>query len=1006
MTANCSKEHNQITDDFAIERQDRLEVIGARVNNLKDIDVTIPHDALTVITGLSGSGKSSLAFDTIYAEGQRRYIETFSSYARGMLGGLQRPDVDKVSGLNPVIAIEQKTVNRNPRSTIGTTTEVYDFLRLLYARIAEARSYISGEPMIKYTGEQIVDLLLDKYAGKRVAILAPVVKNRKGHYKELLDTLRRKGYLRVRVDGELMELTMGMKLDRYRNHSIELVIDRIKVVASERDRISETVAEALRQGDKELMVIDVDEPDAKPAYFSQHLMDPVSGISYPEPAPHTFSFNSPQGACPHCKGLGYAFAIDLDKLFPDRSKSIRNGAIAPLGKYQSKMIFWQIAAVLENHGFSLDTPVADLPDEVLTDILYGLSQPLYVRNEGGAISNYKLSFDGLLRYLEPETSVPEGEAGGAAGQASSESRFAARVVCPECNGQRLRRESLHFFIDNRNIADLARLDIAELHKWITDLEPKLSPTQAVIGREILKEIRTRLGFLIDVGLEYLSLDRNSATLSGGESQRIRLATQIGSELVNVLYILDEPSIGLHQRDNRRLINSLKRLRDAGNTVIVVEHDKDMMLASDYIVDIGPKAGRKGGEVVYQGNPAKMLGAGTLTADYLTGKRSIPLPAERRAGNGTTIDLLGATGHNLKDVNLTIPLGTFTVVAGVSGSGKSSLINSTLQPILSRHFYRSLTEPLPYREIKGMENIDKVVTVDQSPLGRTPRSNPATYTGLFSDIRTLFVNLPEAKIRGYKPGRFSFNIAGGRCEVCGGNGYRTIEMNFLPDVLVPCEACGGKRYKRETLEVRYKGKSIADVLDMTINQALEFFSAIPKIARKLQVLADIGLGYIKLGQPSSTLSGGENQRVKLATELARRDTGRTLFILDEPTTGLHFDDIRALLDVLDNLVAKGNTVVVIEHNLDVVAHADHVIDMGPGGGRDGGHIVATGTPEQIAALDSPTASFLAEELAIHPPVPLGKPKDKPKAKGSKTVADADGAVTKAAGKRGRPRKNVS
>lgn len=1010
-------ESNQhISDNLLpdVEPQDRLEVIGARVNNLKNIDVTIPHDALTVITGLSGSGKSSLAFDTIYAEGQRRYLETFSSYARGMMGELQRPDVDKVSGLNPVIAIEQKTVNRNPRSTIGTTTEVYDFLRLLYARIAEARSYISGQPMIKYTSEQIVSLILDRYDGRRIAVLAPLVKNRKGHYKELFDSLRRKGYLRVRVDGEMREITMGMKLDRYRNHSIELVIDRVKVNAGERERIAETVTEALRQGEKELMVVDPDTDEA--AYFSQLLMDPVTGISYPEPAPHTFSFNSPQGACPHCKGLGYSFAIDRSKIFPDASKSIRNGAIAPLGKYQSKMIFWQMAAVLESHGYSLDTPVSELSEEAMSDLLYGTPQPLYISNEGGAISNYKLTFDGLLRYLEPDTSVPaEGEERGAQARADGESRFATRVVCPECHGARLRKESLHFFIDDKNIADLARMDITELHEWVSTLEPKLSPTQAVIGREIIKEIRTRLSFLVDVGLEYLSLDRNSATLSGGESQRIRLATQIGSELVNVLYILDEPSIGLHQRDNRRLIDSLKRLRDAGNTVIVVEHDKDMMLSADYIVDIGPKAGRKGGEVVYQGDPHTMLSSGTLTSEYLTGVRSIPMPPQRRPGNGLALKLLGATGHNLKNVDLTIPLGTFTVVAGVSGSGKSSLINGTLQPILSKHFFRSLAEPLPYKAIEGLGNIDKVITVDQSPLGRTPRSNPATYTGLFADIRSLFVNLPEAKIRGYKPGRFSFNIAGGRCEVCGGNGYRTIEMNFLPDVLVPCEACGGKRYKRETLEVRYKGKSIADVLDMTINQALEFFRPIPKIARKLQVLADIGLGYIKLGQPSSTLSGGENQRVKLATELARRDTGRTLFILDEPTTGLHFDDIRALLDVLDNLVDKGNTVVVIEHNLDVVAHADHIIDMGPGGGRDGGRIVATGTPEEIAAAESPTGPFLREELSAHPAVPVGQPA-KPKRRSRPSVDEAETAApnsaeakaeadTAAPKRRGRPRKSA-
>lgn len=941
-----------------IEPQDRLEVIGARVNNLKNIDVTIPHDALTVVTGLSGSGKSSLAFDTIYAEGQRRYLETFSSYARGMMGGMQHPDVDKVSGLNPVIAIEQKTVNRNPRSTVGTTTEVYDFLRLLFARIAEARSYISGEPMIKYTAEQIVSLILSRYADKRVYILAPLVKNRKGHYKELFDTLRRKGYLRVRVDGEMREITMGMKLDRYRNHSVELVIDRLRVSDKERERLDETVAEALRQGDKELMVVDAD--SGTPAFFSQHLMDPATGISYPEPAPHTFSFNSPQGACPRCKGLGYSYAIDSDKIFTDRARSIREGAIGPLGKYQSKMIFWQLAAVLEAHGFTLDTPVRELTEDAISDILYGSSQPLYI-NEGGALSNYKIPFDGLLRYLEPDADAAVDA--GAGEKVAPESRFATRVVCPECQGRRLRRESLHFFIDGKNISDLARMDIAELHSWIASLEPRLSPTQAVIGHEILKEIATRLGFLVDVGLEYLSLDRNSSTLSGGESQRIRLATQIGSELVNVLYILDEPSIGLHQRDNRRLIDSLKSLRDAGNTVIVVEHDKDMMLAADYIVDIGPKAGRKGGEVVFQGTPDEMLRTSTLTARYLTGDTAIPVPAKRRKGNGDFIRLLGASGNNLRNVDLAIPLGTFTVVSGVSGSGKSSLVNSTLQPILSRHFYRSLAEPLPYRKIEGIKNIDKVVTVDQSPLGRTPRSNPATYTGIFADIRALFVGLPEAKIRGYKPGRFSFNIAGGRCEACGGNGYRTIEMNFLPDVLVPCEECGGKRYKRETLEVRYKGKSIADVLDMTISQALEFFDAIPKLRRKLQVLADIGLGYIKLGQPSSTLSGGENQRVKLATELARRDTGRTLFILDEPTTGLHFDDIRALLAVLDSLVEKGNTVLVIEHNIDVILHADHVIDMGPGGGRDGGTIVATGTPEQLAALPpshpSPTAPFLRQ-----------------------------------------------
>lgn len=939
-----------VKEQETIQPQEALTVLGARVHNLKNIDVTIPHDRLTVITGLSGSGKSSLAFDTIFAEGQRRYIETFSSYARNMLGNLERPDVDNISGLSPVIAIEQKTVNRNPRSTIGTTTEIYDFLRLLYARIGEARSYISGEPMIKYTQEKIVDLILDRYDGKKIYILAPIVKNRKGHYKELFEQLRKKGYLNVRVDGELREITLGMKLDRYKNHTVELVIDRLKVAAKDEQRLRETVDNALHQGDKQLVVLDVDTDEV--AHYSQMLMDPVSGISYREPAPHNFSFNSPQGACPACKGLGYVNLIDRDKIIPDSNLSIYAGGIVPLGKYKNSMIFWQIEAICRKFGHTLKTPLRELSEECLDMILNGTDERLVIKNDTMSTSNYFQSYDGLIKYIEMQQSD---DSSSAAQKWSGQ--FFSRCACPECEGRRLNKEALHFFIDGKNIADLCRYDISRLYKWSCEIESRLSPTQQIIAKEILKEIRTRLGFLVDVGLDYLSLDRNSSTLSGGESQRIRLATQIGSELVNVLYILDEPSIGLHQRDNLRLINSLKKLRDAGNSIIVVEHDKDMMLEADYIVDIGPKAGRKGGDVVFQGTPEEMLKTSTLTAQYLNGQKEIEVPSVRRKGNGKTLRLLGASGNNLKNVDLEIPLGTLTVVAGVSGSGKSSLINATLQPILSKHFYRSQQMPLPYREIIGIENIDKVVTVDQSPLGRTPRSNPATYTGVFTDIRNLFVSMPEAKIRGYKPGRFSFNVAGGRCEVCGGNGYKTIEMNFLPDVLVPCEACGGRRYNRETLEVRFKGKSIADVLDMTINQAVEFFAGIPSILNKIKVLQEIGLGYIKLGQPSSTLSGGENQRVKLATELAKRDTGKTLFLLDEPTTGLHFEDIRTLLAVFNRLVSKGNTVVVIEHNIDVVKSADYVIDMGPEGGEAGGEIIATGTPEEIALTDSPTSGFL-------------------------------------------------
>lgn len=938
-----------------IENNGKLSILGARVHNLKNIDVEIPHNTLTVITGLSGSGKSSLAFDTIFAEGQRRYIETFSSYARNMIGNLERPDVDMISGLSPVIAIEQKTTNRNPRSTIGTTTEVYDFLRLLFARIGTAVSYVTGQPMVKYTRQQIVDLIVERFKGHKVYILAPLVKNRKGHYKDLFESLRKKGFLTVRVDGELREILPAMKVDRYRNHDIELVIDRLKVSEKDLTRLDATVGDALAQGGKQLMIYDVESDSV--SYFSQSLMDPVSGISYREPAPHNFSFNSPLGACPVCKGLGTVNIIDRAKIIPNDKLSIADGAIVPLGKYRNSMIFWQIDAICKKYGHTVKTPVRDLSEECLNDILNGTNERLVIENETMATYNYFQLYEGLVKYIE----MQQDDDASAAAKKWSESFF-TRQECPECKGQRLNKEALHYFVDGYNIAQLCELDIADLYEWSCTVEERLSPTQLIIAREIMKEIRSRLKFLVDVGLDYLQLSRGSATLSGGESQRIRLATQLGSQLVNVMYILDEPSIGLHQRDNRRLINSLKHLRDARNSIIVVEHDKDMMLEADYVVDIGPKAGRKGGEVVFAGTPDKMLLTDTLTADYLNGAKQLPVPSTRREGNGKHLILKGATGNNLRNVTLDIPLGTFVCVSGVSGSGKSSLINGTLQPILSRKFYRSLEEPLPYESIEGIENIDKVVTVDQSPLGKSPRSNPATYTGVFTAIRDLFANLPEAKIRGYRPGRFSFNIAGGRCETCAGNGYKTIEMNFLPDVLVTCETCGGKRYNRETLEVRFKGKSIADVLDMTINQAVEFFAGIPSILRKIKVLQEIGLGYIKLGQPSSTLSGGENQRVKLATELSKRDTGKTMFILDEPTTGLHFEDINVLLGVLQRLVNKGNTVVVIEHNLDVIKSADVVVDMGPGGGRNGGRIIAQGTPEQVAATDSPTAEYLRAELS--------------------------------------------
>lgn len=934
---------------------DRIAVWGARVHNLKNIDVEIPHNRLTVITGMSGSGKSSLAFDTIYAEGQRRYIETFSAYARNMLGNLERPDVDKITGLSPVISIEQKTVNKNPRSTIGTTTEIYDFLRLLYARVADAYSYESGEKMVKYSTDKIIDLILDKYADCKIYILAPLVKNRKGHYKELFEQLIKKGYIYVRVDGNLCELTYGMKVDRYKNHDIELVVDRLKVCRLDYERLSNTIEKAFKQGDGQIMILDVD--SGKVGHYSKSLMDPVTGLSYREPAPHNFSFNSPQGACHRCKGLGYVNIVDREKIIPNDALSIKQGAISALGKYKNILIFWQIEAILQMHGFTIDTPVNQLTEEALDDIFNGTENSLVINKEDVGYYNYAMSYDGIVKYIEMQQNE----------DATSEAKkwsgqFFSTVDCPDCHGARINKEARHFKIEGKNIAELASMDISELYEWTSALAPKFSEEKGVVAREILKEINARLRFLIDVGLDYLSLNRASATLSGGESQRIRLATQIGSQLVNVLYILDEPSIGLHQRDNKRLISSLKNLRDAGNTVIVVEHDKEMMLESDYIVDLGPAAGRKGGEVVFAGTPQEMMGTHTITADYINGVKSIEIPSTRRPGNGKFLSLINCTGNNLKGVNVDFPLGVFICITGVSGSGKSSLVNGTLQPILSAAFYHSLKAPLPYGEIRGIENIDKVVTVDQSPLGRSPRSNPATYTGVFADIRNLFVGLPESKIRGYKAGRFSFNVSGGRCEECKGNGYKTIEMNFLPDVLVPCEVCGTKRYNRETLEVRFKGKSIADVLDMTINQAVEFFDNIPAILNKIKVLQQVGLGYIKLGQPSSTLSGGECQRVKLATELAKRDTGKTLYILDEPTTGLHFEDVNVLLGVLNRLVDKGNTVLVIEHNMDVIKCADYIIDMGPEGGRNGGQVVATGTPEEVCENSaSATAPFIKEEL---------------------------------------------
>ncbi|WP_297972671.1 excinuclease ABC subunit UvrA [uncultured Bacteroides sp.] len=938
------------------EETEHISVYGARVHNLKNIDAEIPRNSLTVITGLSGSGKSSLAFDTIFAEGQRRYIETFSAYARNFLGNLERPDVDKITGLSPVISIEQKTTNKNPRSTVGTTTEIYDYLRLLYARAGIAYSYLSGEKMVKYTEEQILELILKEYKGKKIYILSPLVRARKGHYKDLFEQVRKKGYLYVRVDGEVREALPGMKLDRYKNHDIEVVIDKLVVMDKDDIRLKKSVATAMQQGDGLLMILDLQTENIR--HYSKRLMCPVTGLSYREPAPHNFSFNSPQGACPRCKGLGVVNQIDVEKVIPNRELSVYEGAVIPLGKYKNSMIFWQIAALLEKYEATLKTPVKELPDEALDEILYGSDERIKIKSSLiGTSSDYFVTFEGVVKYIQM---LQEKDASATAQKWAEQ--FAKTTVCPECRGARLNKEALHFRIHDKNIYELSCMDISELYDWLMKVDEHLESKQRQIATEILKEIRTRLKFLLDVGLDYLALDRGSVTLSGGESQRIRLATQIGSQLVNVLYILDEPSIGLHQRDNQRLIHSLKELRDIGNTVIVVEHDKDMMLAADYVIDMGPKAGRLGGEVVFSGTPKEMLKTHTLTSQYLNGECQIEIPAKRRVGNGHSLWLRGARGNNLKGVDVEFPLGKLICVTGVSGSGKSTLINETLQPILSQKFYRSLQDPLEYDSIEGLEYIDKVVNVDQSPLGRTPRSNPATYTGVFSDIRNLFVGLPEAKIRGYKPGRFSFNVSGGRCEACQGNGYKTIEMNFLPDVYVPCEVCHGKRYNRETLEVRFKGKSIADVLDMTINRAVEFFENVPQILNKIKVIQEVGLGYIKLGQSSTTLSGGESQRVKLATELSKRDTGKTLYILDEPTTGLHFEDIRVLMNVLNKLVDKGNTVIVIEHNLDVIKMADYIIDMGPDGGKGGGQLLSSGTPEEVAeSKKGYTPRFLKEEL---------------------------------------------
>ena len=934
---------------------EEIEVRGARVNNLKNVSVDIPRDALTVITGLSGSGKSSLAFNTIYAEGQRRYIETFSAYARNFLGSMERPDVDSITGLSPVISIEQKTVNKNPRSTVGTVTEIYDYLRLLFAKASTAYSYVTGEKMVKFTEEQVVDMILKTYAGKKIYILAPLVKARKGHYKELLDQTRRKGFAYVRIDGKVEELKYGMRLDRYKIHDIEVVIDRFTV--KDEQRLKQSVTVAMKAGDGLFMVLDAETMEVK--YFSRKLMCPTTGIAYKDPAPHNFSFNSPQGACPKCKGLGYVNRVDVDKVIPDRSISIYNGGIVPLGRYKNLMIFWQIQSLLEKHGLDIKMPISELPDDVIDEIMHGSEDKIKMRSELiHSSSDYYVKFDGLAKYIQ----MQQDDDASATARKWAE-QFSIVDVCPMCGGKRLKQEALAFRIEDKNIHDLSVMDIEDLLAWFEQLPGKLDERQLKIGGEIIKEISNRLGFLCDVGLDYLSLDRSSMTLSGGESQRIRLATQIGSQLVNVLYILDEPSIGLHQRDNEKLINSLKKLKDEGNTVIVVEHDREMMEKADYIIDMGPGAGRLGGKVVFAGTPKEIAGSDSLTAQYLNDVKEIAVPAQRRKGNGTFLKISGARGNNLKGIDVSFPLGCLICVTGVSGSGKSTLINSTLQPILSQAIYHSLKSPLGYDAVDGLNYVDKVISVDQSPIGRTPRSNPVTFTGVFTDIRSLFAELPEAKIRGYKGGRFSFNIAGGRCEECGGNGYKTIDMRFLPDVTVPCEACHGKRYNRETLEVKYNGKSIADVLDMTINMAVEFFENVPQIVGKLKVLQEVGLGYLKLGQSSTTLSGGESQRVKLAAELSKKETGKTIYILDEPTTGLHFEDIRILLTALNRLVDKGNTVIVIEHNLDVIKSADYLIDIGPEGGKNGGNVVFAGTPEEMVKSDAGyTAKYLKQELS--------------------------------------------
>jgi len=939
-----------------MDGEDKIVVRGAREHNLKNIDVEIPRNQLTVITGLSGSGKSSLAFDTIYAEGQRRYIETFSAYARSFLGNMERPDVDEITGLSPVISIEQKTTNKNPRSTVGTVTEIYDFLRLLYARAGEAYSYNTGEKMVKYSDEQIINLINEKFQGKRTMILAPVVRGRKGHYRELFEQIRKKGFLYARVDGEIREMTHGYKVDRYKNHHIEMVIDKMVVDEVDRKRLRDSVDTAMKHGQGIIMILDAESGDTR--FFSRHLMCPTTGISYNDPAPHSFSFNSPQGACPKCNGLGEITEIDQAKLIPDPLLSIAKGGIAPLGPQKNTMIFWQIEALSEKYGFTLKTPVGEISEEALSAILFGTGERIQLKNSPlGSSIDYMMTYEGIVKYILNQKNDNLSKTA-----QKWADQFHKSMTCPECHGQRLQQEPLHFKIDGKNISELSKLDICELSDFFDKIEERLSSRQLQIATEVIKELRTRLRFLIDVGLTYLSLDRPAGTLSGGESQRIRLATQIGSQLVNVLYILDEPSIGLHHRDNLRLINSLQQLRDTGNSVVVVEHDRDMMLQADYLIDMGPLAGIHGGEIVAAGLPSEVLKHNTLTAQYLTGKKKIEVPDKHRSGNGKSLIIRGASGNNLKNIDVEFPLGKFICVTGVSGSGKSTLINETLQPILSQYFYKSLLDPLAYTSIDGIDLIDKVVQVDQSPIGRTPRSNPVTYTGVFTDIRTLFTLLPEAKIRGYKPGRFSFNVKGGRCEECEGAGMKVIEMNFLPDVYVHCDKCNGKRYNRETLEVRYKGKSISDVLDMTINQGVEFFESIPAIVHRLRTLQDVGLGYITLGQSSTTLSGGESQRVKLATELSKRDTGMTLYILDEPTTGLHFEDIRVLLEVLNKLVDKGNTVIVIEHNMEVIKVADHIIDIGPEGGKDGGRLLCSGSPEEIIKLNqSYTAKYLREEM---------------------------------------------